>query len=59
VPEGDTFDLRVSYSTEGRYGVHAVSTYLVFAGNETGVKRLNLDVSESDVLQGKVIEVTL
>jgi dolichyl-diphosphooligosaccharide--protein glycosyltransferase len=59
VPGGETLDVRVSYSTEGRYGVHAVNPYLVFAGNEAGVKRMNLNVSENDILQGKVIDVTL
>ncbi|VVB72804.1 Dolichyl-monophosphooligosaccharide--protein glycotransferase AglB [uncultured archaeon] len=59
VPKGDTFDMRVSYSTENRYEVHAVNPYLIFAGNEAGVKRRSLNVSENDILQGRVIEVSL
>jgi hypothetical protein len=58
-PYGNTFEIRVPYSTENRYGTHAVSPYLVFSGNKNGVKMLNLNVSEEDVLKGRTIEVTL
>jgi oligosaccharyl transferase (archaeosortase A-associated) len=58
-PNGNTFEIRVPYSTEDRYGTHAVSPYLVFSGNKNGVKMLNLNVSEEDVLKGRTIEVTL
>jgi hypothetical protein len=33
--------------------------YLVFSGNESGVKMKNLNVSEEDVLKGRIIEVIL
>ncbi len=55
---GGAFEIRVPYSTEARYGTHAVDPYLVFSGNENGVKMQNLDVSEEDVLKGRTIEVT-
>jgi hypothetical protein len=55
---GGAFEIRVPYSTEDRYGTHAVDPYLVFSGNENGVKMQNLDVSEEDVLKGRTIEVT-
>jgi dolichyl-diphosphooligosaccharide--protein glycosyltransferase len=58
-PKGGAFEIRVPYSTEARYGTHAVSPYLVFSGNESGVKMVNLNVSEEDVLKGRTIEVTL
>jgi len=56
---GNTFEIRVPYSTEARYGTRAVSPYLVFSGNESGVKMKNLNVSEEDVLKGRIIEVIL
>jgi len=58
-PKGGAFEIRVPYSTEARYGTHAISPYLVFSGNESGVKMVNLNVSEEDVLKGRTIEVTL
>ena len=58
-PKGGAFEIRVPYSTEARYGTHAVSPYLVFSVNESGVKMVNLNVSEEDVLKGRTIEVTL
>ena len=58
-PMGGAFEIRVPYSTENRYETHAVSPYLVFSGNENGVKMMNLNVSEEDVLKGRTIEVTL
>ena len=58
-PNGGAFEIRVPYSTENRYETHAVSPYLVFSGNENGVKMMNLNVSEEDILEGRTIEVTL
>jgi dolichyl-diphosphooligosaccharide--protein glycosyltransferase len=58
-PNGGAFEIRVPYSTENRYETHAVSPYLVFSGNENGVKMMNLNVSEEDILKGRTIEVTL
>ena len=58
-PNGGAFEIRVPYSTENRYETHAVSPYLVFSGNENGVKMMNLNVSEEDVLKGRTIEVAL
>ena len=55
---GDSFEIRVPYSTEGRYGCHATSPYLVYSGNEAGAKVKNLDVSEEDVMLGRTIELT-
>lgn len=55
---GGAFEIRVPYSTEDRYGTRAVDPYLVFSGNEKGVKMQNLNVSEEDVLKGRTIEVT-
>jgi dolichyl-diphosphooligosaccharide--protein glycosyltransferase len=59
IPMGGAFEIRVPYSTENRYETHAVSPYLVFSGNENGVKMMNLNVSEEDVLKGRTVEVTL
>jgi dolichyl-diphosphooligosaccharide--protein glycosyltransferase len=53
----DAFEMRVPYSTESRYETHAVSPYLIFAGNETLVNTQSLDVSERDVLGGRTIEI--
>jgi dolichyl-diphosphooligosaccharide--protein glycosyltransferase len=58
-PKGGAFEVRVPYSTEDRYETRAVSPYLVFSGNENGVKMMDLNVSEEDVLKGRTIEVTL
>jgi len=54
---GDAFEMRVPYSTESRYETHAVNPYLIFAGNETGVRTQSLNVSERDVLGGRTIEI--
>jgi dolichyl-diphosphooligosaccharide--protein glycosyltransferase len=59
IPMRGAFEIRVPYSTENRYETHAVSPYLVFSGNENGVKMMNLNVSEEDVLKGRTIEVAL
>ncbi len=56
---GDSFEIRVPYSTEGGYGCHAISPYLVYSGNEAGAKVKNLDVSEEDVMLGRTIELTI
>ncbi|MDQ1261703.1 MAG: dolichyl-phosphooligosaccharide-protein glycotransferase [Euryarchaeota archaeon] len=56
---GDSFEIRVPYSTDGRHGCHATSPYLVFSGNEAGAKVKNLDVSEEDVIKGRTIELTI
>ena len=58
IPMGGAFEIRVPYSTENRYETHAVSPYLVFSGNENGVRMKNINVSEEDVLKGRTIEVT-
>jgi oligosaccharyl transferase (archaeosortase A-associated) len=56
--EGDLFVMRVPYSTEGRYATRAVSPYLIFSGNEAGVKTKNIDVSEEDILKGNTLDVS-
>ncbi|MBN1236442.1 MAG: oligosaccharyl transferase, archaeosortase A system-associated [Methanotrichaceae archaeon] len=56
---GDSFEIRVPYSTESRYGCHAVDPYLVFSGNKDAVKMKNLNVSEEDVINGRTIELTI
>ncbi len=52
-----SYDLRVPYSTEHIYGTHSLGPYLIFSGNEQGVKMQNINVSEQDILDGKIIEV--
>lgn len=56
---GDSFLIRVPYSSENKKGCHAVTPYLVFSGNKNGQKTRNLDVSEEDIINGKTIELTL
>jgi dolichyl-diphosphooligosaccharide--protein glycosyltransferase len=56
--KGDSFEIRVPYSTKGGYGCHATSPYLVYSGNEAGATVKNLDVSEEDVMLGRTIELT-
>ena len=51
------FEIRVPYSTEGRYGLKPLGPYLIFSGNQQGVRTQNLNVSEQDVLEGKILEV--
>jgi oligosaccharyl transferase (archaeosortase A-associated) len=58
-PNGGAFEIRVPYSTENRYETYAINPYLVFSGNENGVKMMNLNVSEEDVLKGRTVEVTI
>ena len=55
--KGDSFEIRVPYSTEGRMGCHATGPYLIYSGNEAGVKMKNVDVSEEDVRSGRTIEL--
>jgi dolichyl-phosphooligosaccharide-protein glycotransferase len=59
VNEG-TSEVRVPYSTEKRYDTYAVTPYLVVSGNNsTNIKKQDIDVTEDDVLHGKVLEVTM
>ncbi len=55
--KGDSFEIRVPYATESRQGCHAISPYLIYSGNEAGVKMKNVDVSEEDVRSGRTIEL--
>jgi oligosaccharyl transferase (archaeosortase A-associated) len=55
--QGDAFEIRVPYATDSRNGTHALGPYLVFIGNELGIKKLNVDVSEEEVLAGETIDV--
>ena len=55
---GDSFEIRVPYSTESQNECHAITPYLVFSGNKDAVKMENLDVSEEDVINGRTIELT-
>jgi len=55
---GDVFEVRVPYSTEKRYDTHAVDPYLIFSGNEKGVKIQRVEVSEEDVLFGRSIDLS-
>jgi len=56
---GNSFEIRVPYSTKGRNGCHATSPYLVYSGNKTGARMKNIDVSEEDVIKGRTIELTI
>lgn len=58
LPQSGEFEIRVPYSTEGRYKTRAVSSYLIFSGTEAGVKTQSLNVSNEDVLQGNTLEVS-
>ena len=59
VNEG-TSEVRVPYSTEKRYGTYAVTPYLVVSGNNsTDIRRQNINVTEDDVQNGKVLEVNI
>jgi oligosaccharyl transferase (archaeosortase A-associated) len=55
---GDSFEIRVPYSTKSQNGCHAINPYLVFSGIKDAVKTKNLDVSEEDVIKGNTIELT-
>jgi len=50
-------EMRVPYSTESRYECAAADPYLIFSGNQMGVRMKHVNVSEDDVLQGRTIEV--
>ena len=59
VNEG-TSEVRVPYSTEKRYGTYAITPYLVVSGNNsTNMRRQSINVTEDDVQNGKVLEVTI
>ena len=50
----------VPYSTEERYDTHATTPYLVVLGNTSAnIRRQSVEVSEEDILEGKVIEVKI
>lgn len=53
-----SYEMRVPYSTESRYGTHSLGPYLIFSGNEMGIKMQNIDISEKDVLEGRTLEVS-
>jgi dolichyl-diphosphooligosaccharide--protein glycosyltransferase len=55
-----TSEVRVPYSTEKRYGTYAITPYLVVSGNNsTNMRRQSINVTEDDVQNGKVLEVTM
>ncbi|MDD1759212.1 MAG: glycosyltransferase family 39 protein [Methanothrix sp.] len=56
-PKEGLLEMRVPYSTESRYACKAVDPYLIFSGNQMGVRMKHVNVSEDDVLQGRTIEV--
>ena len=59
VNEG-TSEVRVPYSTEKRYGTYAVTPYLIVSGNNsTNIRRQSVNVTEDDIQNGKVLEVTM
>jgi hypothetical protein len=53
------FEIRVPYSTDSNKGTHALGPYLVFVGNEFGIEKQNVDVSEEEIRAGKTIDVNL
>lgn len=58
--EASGYEIRVPYSTEERYDTHAIAPYLITAGNGNNNKRAQkINVTEDDVLQGRVINVSL
>jgi hypothetical protein len=59
VNEG-TSEVRVPYSTDKRYGTSALTPYLVVSGNNsTNIRRQSVNVTEDDIQNGKVLEVTM
>ena len=59
VNEG-TSEVRVPYSTEKKSETYAITPYLVISGNNsTNMKKQNINITEDDVHNGKVIDVTL
>jgi oligosaccharyl transferase (archaeosortase A-associated) len=57
--DGDSFIVRVPYSTVDRYETRATSPYLIFSGNEAGIKTKSVDVSEEDILKGNTLDIVL
>jgi len=55
--QGGIFEIRVPYSTDSRNGPHAQGPYLVFVGNEKSIEKLNVEVSEEEILAGKTIDL--
>ena len=55
--QGGIFEIRVPYSTDSRNGTHAQGPYLVFVGNEKSIEKLNVEVSEEEILAGKTIDL--
>ncbi len=53
-----SYEMRVPYSIESSYGTHALGPYLIFSGNEMGVKMQSINVSEKDILEGRTLEVS-
>ena len=53
------YEIRVPYSTESKYDTHALGPYMIFSGNEKGIKTQNINVSEKDILDGRIISVRL
>ncbi len=53
-----SYEMRVPYSTDSSYETHALGPYLIFSGNEMGIKMQNINVSEKDILEGRTLEVT-
>jgi oligosaccharyl transferase (archaeosortase A-associated) len=50
------YEIRVPYPTENRYGFHVLNPYLIFSGNQSGIEMMNINVSEQDILNGRIIE---
>jgi dolichyl-diphosphooligosaccharide--protein glycosyltransferase len=51
-------EVTVPYSTEKRYETHAITPYLLVSVNSpTDMKTKNINVTEDDVIHGRVVEV--
>jgi oligosaccharyl transferase (archaeosortase A-associated) len=59
VANGDSIEVKVPYSTDGLHGCHATGPYLVYSGNNAGMKTKSLLVREEDVINGRTIELTI
>lgn len=57
--EASGYEIRVPYSTEEKYDTHAVAPYLITAGNSNNTRTQKINVTEYDVLHGRVINVNL
>ncbi|MBP7071707.1 MAG: glycosyltransferase family 39 protein [Methanothrix sp.] len=57
MPKDGVLEMRVPYSSESRYECRAVDPYLIFSGNQMGVRMKHVNVSEDDVLNGRIVEV--